>query len=65
MRDTNDFLKKLGELGTVPENAIIYTIDAIELYPHVPHDEGLEALRKAVDRGLMKIPTTPFAVRYQ
>ncbi|KAL9958229.1 hypothetical protein ACROYT_G035215, partial [Oculina patagonica] len=48
IKDTNDFLKKIGELGELPEGAILCTIDVVGLYPHIPHDEGLEALKEAL-----------------
>jgi len=47
VKDTNDFLRKLGELQRLPEGAILCTIDVVGLYPHIPHDEGLEALKES------------------
>ena len=29
-----------------PEGAILVTIDVVGLYPLIPHNEGLEAIRK-------------------
>ena len=58
VKDTNDFLKKLQDVGTLPENAILVTLDVVGLYPHIPHDEGLEAIREALDiRSNPEIPT--------
>ena len=31
IKDTNHFLKKLKELGSLPKNAILYTIDVVDL----------------------------------
>ena len=49
IKDTNDFLLKLKNLPTLPENAILCTVDVVGLYPNIPNDEGLQALRHALD----------------
>ena len=46
IKDTNDFLFKLKNLGKIPENAFLVTADVVGLYPGIPHDEGLEVLKK-------------------
>ena len=48
IKDTNDFLNKLGQMGELPEGSILCTIDVVGLYPHIPHSEGLEALKEAL-----------------
>ena len=48
IKDTNDFLRKLRDLPDLPEDAIFCTIDVVGLYPNIPHEEGLEAMRKAI-----------------
>ena len=35
-------------LGRLPEGTILVTADAVGLYPHIPHEEGLQALREAL-----------------
>ena len=49
MKDTNDFLKKLRSLPNLPDDIISCTVDAADLYPNIPHDEGLSALPKRLD----------------
>ena len=49
IKDTNHFLKKLSELGEIPEDVILCIVDVVGLYPNIPHEEGLEALRRALD----------------
>ena len=44
IKDTNHFLKKIKELGQLPEGAILCTIDVVGLYPNILHDEGLAFL---------------------
>ena len=42
IKDTNHFLKKLKELGSLPKNAILCTIDVVGLYPNIPHSDNRE-----------------------
>ena len=48
IKDTNDCLRKLMDIGTLPEGAILCTVDVVGLYPHIPHDEGLQAVKEAL-----------------
>ena len=43
---TNEFLNKLRSIPKLPDNTILCTVDAAGLYPNIPHEEGLSALRK-------------------
>ena len=47
--DTSDFLRRLENVGYIPETAIFGTIDVVGLYPHIPHDEGLDSMRKVLE----------------
>ena len=49
IKDTNDFLSKLASLPSLPDDVILCTIDVVGLYPNIPHDEGLIAMRKTLD----------------
>ena len=49
VKDTNHFLNKLMVTGTFPDGVILVTIGAVGLYTDIPHDEGLTAVRKALD----------------
>ena len=40
IKDTSNFLKKLNELGKLPENAILVTTDVVRLYPSIPQWAG-------------------------
>ena len=46
IKDTNDVLNKLRFLPKLPNNIILCTLDAVGLYPNIPHEERLSALRK-------------------
>ena len=47
--ENNDFMKKLCSLTNLPGNSLLCTIDVVGLYPNIPHDEGLSALRKRLN----------------
>ena len=49
IKDTNHFLQKLASLDRLPEDTILCTIDVVGLYPSIPHDEGLKALRDVLN----------------
>ena len=58
IKDTNDFLKKLRSLPNLPYDIILCTVDVVGLYPNIPHEEGLSALRKRLDLRQKKDVTT-------
>ena len=43
-------LTRQSKLGKIPEGALLCTVDVVGLYPSIPHGEGLEAIREALDR---------------
>ena len=49
IEDTNYFLRKIASLPPLPDDIILCTIDVVGLYPNIPHDEGLIALRKSLE----------------
>ena len=58
IKDTNDFLKKLHSLPNLPDDIILCTVDVVGLYPNIPHQEGLSALRRRLDLRQEKDVTT-------
>ena len=58
IKDNNDFLKKLRSLPNLPDDIILCTVDVVGLYPNIPHEEGLSALRKRLDLRQEKDVTT-------
>ena len=50
IKDTNDFLRKLDALPSLPEDTILCTRDVVGLYPNIPHEDGLVTIRKALDQ---------------
>ena len=49
IKDTDYFLKNLPSLSKLRSDVILCTVDAAGLYPNIPHEEGLSALRKRLD----------------
>ena len=45
IKDTNDFLKKLRSISNLPNNILLCARYIVGLYPTIPHDKGLSALR--------------------
>ena len=44
--------------SSIPEGSLLVTADVVGLYPSIPHELGLEALKKALDNQEVKpIPT--------
>ena len=44
IRDTQDFISKIKELGPIPEGAILCILDASSLYTNIPNHEGILAV---------------------
>ena len=58
IKDTYNFVKKLKELGSLPKNAILCTIDVFGLCPNIPHEQGLASIRKHLNNRENKEVTT-------
>ena len=50
IKDPGDSIKKTQN-GSIPENAILVTADVVGLYPSIPPEVGLKALREILDKG--------------
>ena len=49
IKDSGDFINKIKELQSIPDGAILVTSDVVGLYPSIPHEAGLKALKDALD----------------
>ena len=45
IKDTTHFLLQLQELGPVPDDTLLVTLDVSPLYTNIPHNEGIDACR--------------------
>ena len=50
IKDWVDFINKIWRIGSIPDNSILVTADVMTLYPSIPHDVGLKALREVLDK---------------
>ena len=46
IRDTTDFIARLKNLGRVPENSILATLDVSSLYTNIDTDDGLAIIEE-------------------
>ena len=59
IRDSNVFINKIKNLKNIPSNKILVTTDVVDLYPSIPHESGLNAIKKALEnRERKSIPTS-------
>ena len=49
IKDSGDFISKIRTIENIPEGAILVTADVVGLYPSIPHEAGLHALKEALD----------------
>ena len=54
VKDSGNFISKIKQIDSVPENAILVTADVVGLYRSIPHDVGLKALKQALINGNRK-----------
>ena len=45
IKDSGDFINKIKELQSIPDGAILVTSDVVALYPNIPYEAGLKALK--------------------
>ena len=58
IRDTTDFLEKLQNISILPAETLLVTLDVKLLYTNIPHSEGIEAFRTALNtRRVLQPPT--------
>ena len=61
LQDTPDFLRKVEELnskGSLPDNALLVTIDVKGLFTNIPQEEGTQATEEALnERDVQTVPS--------
>ena len=48
--NSNDFINKTKNLKDISQEALLVTADVVGLYPSIPHEDGLKALKEALDK---------------
>ena len=46
IKDSQDFINKSRKLEKIPDNVILVTTEVVGLYPSIPHNVGLRALKE-------------------
>ena len=60
IRDTQDFIRKIKDLGPIPEGAILCTLDVSSLYTNIPNNEGILAVALKLRSDPSKTPIASF-----
>ena len=58
IRDTQDFIKKIRSLGSIPEGAILCSLDVSSLYTNISNHEGILAVANKLRGDPTKTPLT-------
>jgi len=58
LEDTRYFLFRINQLGTILEGSILVLFDVIGLYPHIPHEGGMRAMKSFLDARERKSPSS-------
>ena len=49
IKDSNNFMHKIRDLKDIPNDTLLVTADVVGLYPSIPHEAGLQALKKVLE----------------
>jgi hypothetical protein len=52
IKDTTDFIQKINNIGTLPHDVILATMDVTNLYTNIPTHGGLVAIADQLRRDL-------------
>ena len=55
IKDSGYFLRKIKQIGNLPENSIIVTEDLVGLYASTLHELGLKVLEDNLQESLIKL----------
>ena len=56
IKDTTDFINKITQVKNIPDDAILVSMDVRSLYTNIPNDEGVNAVKEALDKEPNKQP---------
>ena len=49
-KDSGDFVSNIKNIHYIPSNSVLVTADVVGLYPSIPNDFGLKALKNSLDK---------------
>ena len=50
LEDTRDFLYRIEQLQNIPKGTLLVSFNVFGSYPHIPHEEGLQIMKKYLDK---------------
>ena len=50
IKDSQGYINKSLKLGKIPDNSFLVTADVVGLYPSIPHNDRLRALKEALEK---------------
>ena len=50
IKDTTDFLRTLNTIDTLPNDALLVTMDVTSLYTNIPHNKGILACKNFIEK---------------
>ena len=50
IKDSNNFMYKIRDFQDILNDTLFFTADDVGLYPSIPHEVGLQALKEVLDR---------------
>ena len=60
MKDTNDFIKKIENVNNKTDHSYLVSLDVRSLYTNIPHTEGIEVVRKSLQKSKPSISISIF-----
>ena len=63
IQDTPDMLRCLEDVGELPDNAVLVTIDVVGLYTNIPRDLGIEIVKQKLETRKNKEVPTDFLIK--
>ena len=57
IKDSGDFIRKIKDIHYILSYSILATADVVGIYPSIPHDSGLKALKNILDKKNQNIST--------
>ncbi|XP_021341474.1 uncharacterized protein LOC110442280 [Mizuhopecten yessoensis] len=64
LQDTGHFLRKINNLGRIPQSSILVTADVSALHTSIPHHDSILAAKKAQDSRVDKSTPTRILLRF-
>ena len=64
VKGTQDFLKKLEKVKGIPQESLLVTLDVKSLYPNIPNNEGIQAVKESYEKYKEKAVSTKVIITF-